>query len=205
MGEQTRGSLVRALSGAVALLLGRPVPADAFDTSFEGFWRSFGALALVLPSFAISLLAEARMAAPTDVADMADLAGVDAGIAPIYVLARGLGLVGDWVALPLALALLARPLGLGARYVPYVVARNWTSVVAAAIYAVPALFFAAGMIGEDTVLIASLLALAIVVHFQYRVVRGVLATPVGTSVGIVALDLVLSLVVTELATRLVGG
>lgn len=205
MAQPTGGPLVRALSGAVALLLGRPVPAGAFDTSFEGFWRSFGAVVLVLPSFAISLLAEARMAVPADVADVADLATGDAGMAPLYVLARGLGLVGDWVALPLALALLARPLGLGARYVPYIVARNWTSVLAAAIYAVPALFFAAGMIGEDTVLISSLVALAIVVHFQYRVVRGVLATPIGTSVGIVALDLVLSLVVTELAARLVGG
>lgn len=203
MGAETRPSFLRALSGAVALLLGRPVPAGAFDTSFEGFWRSFGALVLVLPSFAVQMLAEARMAVPADLP--ADLADADVGVAPLYVLARGVGLLGDWVALPLALALLARPLGLGARYVPFVVARNWTSVVAAAIYAVPALFFAAGMIGTDAVLIASLVALAIVVQFQYRVVRGVLATPVGTSIGIVALDLVLSLLVTELAARLIGG
>ena len=194
---EKRGTVLRALSGAVALLVGRKPAADAFDFSFEGFWRSFGAVVLVLPSLAVSLMAEAQFVAAAEPGD---------GGATLLQMAfaRGTGLLGEWAALPVVLAFLARPLGLTARYVPFIVVRNWSSVVAAAIYAFPALLFAAGIIGADALLLTSLVALAVVVQYQYRVVRAVLATPLGLSVGVVALDFVLSLFVAEVTARMFG-
>jgi hypothetical protein len=48
------------IEAAVALLLGKPGAVGRFDVSLEGFWRSFAAILLVLPSFAIVLMAEWR-------------------------------------------------------------------------------------------------------------------------------------------------
>lgn len=199
MAGETRGPIARALSGTVALLLGRKPPADAFDVSFDGFWRSFGAIVLVLPSLAVSVLAEARLAVPAGIDD-----AEPASLAHLLFI-RGFGLSLEWIALPVVLALLSRPLGVTARYVPFIVVRNWSSVVAAAIYALPALLFAAGIIGEDALLLMSLVALAVVVQFQYRIVRVMLATPMGTSIAVVVLDLVLSLFIAEASARLIGA
>ena len=177
------GEVGRAIDGALALFIGRAPPPGSFDVSAGGFWRSFGAVLLVLPAFAVWLPAEAEW----------------------FVASRLVGLAADWVALPVVLAILAGPLGIGGRYVGFVVVRNWGSVVAAAVYAVPALLFNLALVGESTAVLLSLVALVAVVRFQYAIVRTTLATSIPTSIGLVVLDLALSLVIGETVARLAGG
>ncbi len=55
-----------------------------------------------------------------------------------------------WFDYPLALALLARPLGLTRAYVPLVVALNWTSLVAAVPVTIPSLLNVLGLVGTET-------------------------------------------------------
>jgi hypothetical protein len=193
----------RALDGALALFIGRPAPAGAFDTSIGGFWRSFAAIVLVVPSFAVSIAAEARLSGAAELA--AGLPPVEAGPALSDMAIQATSLLADWIALPLVLALIAGPLGVSGRYVPFVVVRNWASVVSAAVYALPALFFNLGLIGREAVLLLSLAVLVVVLRYQYRIIRIVLATPVAASLGLVVLDLVLGLVVAEAIGRLASG
>src|SRR4051812_12532813 len=104
------------LAGAWHVMLGRPAGLDRLDTSLEGFWRSFAALILVAPFALLALISEEKLTPEA-------AAALTGGSLAIYCLA----LLVDWFSFPLVFALLARPFGLGARYVPFIVARNWAS------------------------------------------------------------------------------
>ncbi len=184
------------IEAAVALLLGKPGAVGRFDVSLEGFWRSFAAILLVLPSFAIVLMAEWRGQLQRLPPEVVDVPWV--GYAAERVAALGL----DWVALPLVLALLAGRLGLSGRYVAFIVARNWASPVAAALYAVPALLFSTGIIGNDLAVVVSLAVLCVVLHYFYRIARQTLAGPISLAIGVVVLDLLLGLFISETVSRL---
>lgn len=100
------------------------------------------------------------------------------------------------------LALLAGRLGLSGRYVAFIVARNWASPVAAALYAVPALLFSTGIIGNDLAVVVSLAVLCVVLHYFYRIARQTLAGPISLAIGVVVLDLLLGLFISETVSRL---
>lgn len=187
------------IAAAVALLLGKPGALGRFDVSLEGFWRSFAAILLVLPSFAITLMAvwRGQMALlPPEAVDVPWL-----GFALERVVALGFA----WVALPIVLALIAGRLGLTGRYVPFIVARNWAEPVVSALYAVPALFFAAGIIDEQLAALLSLPVLLVALHYLYRIARQTLGASISLAIGIVVLDLLLGLLVSETVSRLWPG
>lgn len=183
------------IDAAVGLFLGRPGALGRFDVSLEGFWRSFAAILLVLPSFAVTLVAEWRM----------QLAQLPADVDPSWLgfaAERTVALGLDFVALPIVLALLARRLGVTGRYVPFVVARNWAAPLIAALYAVPALLFALGIVRGDIAVVVSLVLLVVILHFLYRVARQALGVPVGMAIAVVVLDLLLGLLISETLGRL---
>jgi hypothetical protein len=187
------------LEAAVALFLGRPGALARFDVSLEGFWRSFAAILLVLPSFAVALIAEGSF----QIAEM-----VSRGIPETefpwgsFAAERLVALSLEWVALPVVLALVARRLGIAARFVPFVVARNWGTAVSSALYAVPALLFVAGVLRADVTQILGLVVILVALQYQYRIARQTLAVPPGMAIAVVVLDVVLGLVVMLSVARL---
>ncbi|MCZ6467897.1 MAG: hypothetical protein O6829_11555, partial [Alphaproteobacteria bacterium] len=92
-----------------------------FETSLAGFWRSFYAAVIVAPVFAVLLAM--RYAAGGEATDEVRFASVEA-IA--YVIA--------WVAFPLVMVSLARLLDREERYLGYIVAYNWASVLQNGLY-----------------------------------------------------------------------
>ena len=184
------------IEAAVALLFGKPGALGRFDVSLDGFWRSFAAIVLVLPSFAISLMAVWRGQMEQLPADAADVPWLG------FVLERVVALGLAWVALPLVLALIAGRLGLSGRYVPFIVARNWAEPVVSAFYAVPALFYAAGFIDSDVAAFISLPVLLVALHYLYRIARQALGATISLAIGVVVLDLLLGLLVSETVSRL---
>ena len=108
------------LTGAWRMMMGKPDGLRLLDISADGFWNSFFAIIIALPALAASWIAVAN-----DVSQASDIAG-----GRLFILLR-LAMVdlGAWV-LPLgALALAARPAGIGDRVVHYVVATNWGSAL----------------------------------------------------------------------------
>ncbi|MGX1100607.1 hypothetical protein [Amorphus sp. MBR-141] len=187
----------RSLQGAWALLLNRKEGMQAFDLSIDGFYRSFGAVFLLAPLYAVAALAEVRLL-------QVDGAPLDGFPYVWFYLWKFAGLGVDWVALPIVLAVLARPLGLAARYVPFIVARNWTSPLAMAVSILPSVLYAAGLIGQELAAILFLVVVMGVIRFQYQVVRIALQTTIAMSIAVVAFDLTLSLFLAELMSRLAG-
>jgi len=181
----TRDEITRSLTGAWELFLDRPGAMRFFDMSVDGFWRSFAAVVLVVPSYAFAVLADQRMAAADPSLPLESGTGL--------LVHNGIGLALDWIALPLILALLARPLGIARHYPEFVVARNWCAVLAAVPFGVIGLLIVAGVVGADFGSLLMLAALVAVLRYNYVIARRSLEASVGFAIGIVVLDFVVSL------------
>lgn len=184
----TREEITRSLTAAWALFLDRPGAMRGFDVSVDGFWRSFAAVILVVPSYALAVLAEREMAAAMDAA-----AAVQDGAAFLVQNVLGLGL--DWVALPVILALLARPLGIARHYPEFVVARNWGAVIAAVPFGAIGLLIVLGLLGGELANLLMLAALIVVLRYTFIIARRALDASLGFAIGIVVLDFVVSLTI----------
>jgi hypothetical protein len=178
--------LRESLSGALLVMLGRPEGLGRLDLSLAGFWRSFAALILVLP---LAFIPEWSMANV-----VAEEGEVPPGFRDWLFSASVVSLV-DWFAFPLLFAFLARPLGLSDRYVPFIVARNWSAVVLAAINALVALPYGIGLtsLGVTTFLVFG--ALGLTLYLAYQVARVALAISATTACLVVTVEFSLSLVI----------
>lgn len=181
----------RSLAASWELFRGREEGMRDLDVSLEGFWRSFAVIVLLLPLNAILVLAEMRLLERTG--------EVTAETFPFtaFALAKFAGLAVDWVAFPILLALFAGWLQVTRTYVPYVVARNWAAPLALSLSAIPAILFAAGMIGEEIAVIVFLVVLVVVLRFHYLILRIALKVEPGLALALVIADLVLSIMISQ--------
>ena len=188
----------RSLSASWGLFMGRAESMQGFDLSLSGFWRSFLVIVLLVPPFLIAIVAERKLilANPEYPAGEFDDA--------IFLVSQSVGFGLDWVILPVLMAFLARPLHLGQAYVPFIIARNWTTLIAVIPYTLPALLYAVGIISASAMLLLSFVAMLIVIRYRYMVARIALDATVGLAIGIVMLDFLISLVIGTAITRLTG-
>jgi hypothetical protein len=180
--------IVRSLTGAWRLLLDRSDALRFFDVSVDGFWRSFGAILLVLPAFILVVLSDRARILTDAVAG----SGFDA---TTFLVNRGLWLLLNWIALPVVLALVAQPLGVTRTYAAYVVARNWCAVLTVAPFGLVALLSLAGLLGDDIASVISLVVIVVVVRFDYLIARRALGADIGLAVGVVLADLAIGLAI----------
>jgi len=169
----------RSLRGVWLLFFGRAEGLAALDRSVEGFWRSFAVIVLLLPLTAISVLAVTR--------GDPDRAFTDLLFQQLPLMAL------DWVTFPIVLALAAKPLGVAAHYVTYVVARNWAAPITGAILTVPLVLEGAGWVPREGASFLSIVALILVLRYHYMILRIALKTPVSLSIGLVIADFCISL------------
>lgn len=181
----------RGLSGSVRLLQKDRGGLSQFDVSVAGFWRSFAAIALAAPALVIGV-AQARI----EEGEVGSLGG-----GPALLLHETLPFALAWIAFPVAMIGFVRLMGLEKRYVPFVVAYNWTSVVAAGILALPSLL---RVVGFATPALAFLFAIGfgvIVAHYRWFMARAALGVSGGLAAVVVAYDFA----VTGLAASLVSA
>ncbi|WP_407048544.1 hypothetical protein [Methyloraptor flagellatus] len=193
----TPGEIRAGLIGSWQLLKGDPRGMTYFDTSIEGFFRSFWVFVLLLVPFAISIGGEYKM----EIAKFADPRGFPT---IFYIVMQAIAYLVMWFAFPAVLALLARPLGIAERYVPYIVARNWTSTIGTLVYLVPTLLFLADLLSMKALSGHLLFALLFNLYYSFVVTRIAAGTPIGFSIGLVMLDFVLTLLVNTVVERLIG-
>lgn len=178
----------RSLAASWQLFRGREEGMRGLDCSLEGFWRSFSVILILLPINAVVALAEVRLV---------ERSGDPAGDFGPFLLSKVFAMAIDWIAFPILLALFAGWLGVARTYVPYVVARNWAAPLALSLSAIPAILFAAGMIGEEIAVIAFLVVLVLVLRFHFLILRIALKVEPALALALVVADLVLSLLIAE--------
>jgi len=194
----TLAEIVRSAGAAWALFRGDPSGMRRLDVSVDGFWRSFAVVLLHLPALAIVYAAERQA--------IIDRSAFTAETFPLALflashLARH---VVGWFLQPAVLALLARPFGLSRVYAPLVVARNWASLIAMVVLLLPSLPVLFGLASGKVLDHLSNIAVMVLLRYDYMVVRAATGLPVGFSIGLVALDFVLSGVIFMIAGRLTG-
>ncbi|WP_146619907.1 hypothetical protein [Acuticoccus sediminis] len=177
----TGAEVARSLEGAWRLFRNRPDGLTLLDRSVDGFWRSFTALLFVIPIDAISLLALSRIAVQPPFGQA--------------ILERLPTLAIDWIAFPIILALMAKPLGVTKTYVSYVVARNWAAPLSWIIVTIPILLQGAGFLGGQLAIIATIVSLMVAVRYHYLILRIALGVTVEVAVALVVVDLVVSFMI----------
>ena len=187
----------RSLTGAWRLFLDKPEAMRFFDLSVGGFWRSFGAVILVAPAYVVSVMGQRHgiLASMADSAQFPDL---------LYFVDRLAALLLSWVALPIVLAFLARPLGFAPTYSAFITARNWCAVLETIPFGVIALLFLIGAASADVAALLTLVAVIVVLRFDFIIARRALGASIGFAVGVVVLDLALGLIISAGADALFG-
>lgn len=188
-------SIRENLAGAWQVMNGNAAGLARMDVSLGGFWRSFGAIVLIVPYLVLGIMDH-----PANVGGGDGLAGeaASSGIG-LQLVATGI----DWIIFPLVFALLARPIGVADRYVPFIVARNWSAVIASAFLAAVTAAHLLGIASDAALPFLLVLVLGLTLRFSYLVIRTALVVPVAVALPIVFLDFLLSLVVQAAFIRLV--
>ncbi|MCX8100091.1 MAG: hypothetical protein N3D77_02505 [Geminicoccaceae bacterium] len=181
------GAEIRAgIEGALAILKREPAAMARFDLSLDGFFKSFTAMLLAAPAYALLVLQ--RLAH-----EPVDLAG------PLLFLLEALSYVLGWLAFPVAAAIVLRLLGQGRRFVPLVVAGNWAALLQVALLVGASL--AALALPEATGALLTTLAVLAALFYQWLVIKTALEAPGGIAAGFVVLDIASSMLVSGLVDR----
>jgi hypothetical protein len=179
-----------AVGGALRLARGDPRGLGFFDTSIDGFWRSFRAAVICYPFFLILLgfrVSTARWEA--------------AGLMPV-VIVETIGYVISWVAFPLLMLPLSRWLGREERFLPFMVAYNWSQVPQTALFVILAVGAASGLLPRALSQFADLAAAVAVLLYEWYIARVALAVSSSQAVPVVLLDLVLGSVLSRITEAL---
>jgi hypothetical protein len=158
--------------GVWRMMMGRAEGLKLLDLSADGFWNSFFAIVIALPALIVGWvgIANGNPEAASSFAMRFSL-----------IIRFFLADIGAWI-LPLALfAAVARPAGVGDRFVHYVVATNWASALFAWLMLPPSLLrlFMPGT--EDLTVLVALVLFLVTLVLSWRLT--VVAIAKGPAIG----------------------
>lgn len=160
-----------------------------FDKTVDGFWRSFFAALLVAPLYAVML--GLRYAAEGEPGD------------PIhYGLVEAISYLISWFGYPVVMLSLTEVLGCRDRFVGYMVAYNWSLVLQNGVLVPIAAINALHVLGPDVATAIWLVAVVAVLAYLWFIARAGLVVPPLTAVGIVSVDVLLSLLISAITDNL---
>ena len=187
----------RSLQGAWRLFCGDPNGVQAFDLSSDGFLRSFAVIFLVAPVYFATIIAERGLLLSERVL-LEDLSDTR------FFLIRSLSFIVDWFAFPVLMVVISRQLSLTSRYAIFITVRNWAALPATLLTSIPTISYGLGLIPVQVSSFATFVFLIIALRYGWFIAKTTLATTSMIAVGILALDLALSLVIGRFADLLIG-
>ncbi len=182
--------IVAAVTGAWRLARGDRTGVTLIDRSPDGALRSFRAAAVVAPGYLVLL------------ALRLDPGAAAGGIWPLL-LVETIAYVISWTAFPVVMIDLARLFDRFERYPDFVAIYNWGAVVQAMVY-IPVIVCAdLGLVPPPLGGVAVLVVTAVVIGYQWYILRVALDLPPATTAALVVLDLVLAVFIAAAADGLV--
>ncbi len=185
----------RSLTGAWQVLMGAPDAMSYFDTTIDGFWRSFRAIFVIAPMYVVISAVEFRAA-------QASLAPGETIDGTFYAFEQALSLALDWIALPLILAALAGFLAIRQTYAPFIVVRNWATVLILIPFTAISLLDSLGVLPGEAIIFPSIIAIVLAFRTLYMAARIALQARADVAAGIVVLDFLVSLSIVMIVGRL---
>jgi len=195
------GDLLRGIRGGLGLARFDRRALELLRIDVGGFWHSFTALLLAIPGYLLLYsLPVPGQGVATPSPDEEAAADV---IATMAAGTDHFGLLGDvlvdllaWASFPLVLLILARRTGVDRGFVPYVVARNWLSMVQ--VYVMVAVIATAGVLPAPLAGLLTTLALAALIGMEWFMTRLTL----GLNSGAVTLIVLMAILWPILLARL---
>lgn len=183
------------MSAVVSIARGDVGALGEFDLSLGGFWRSVMAVFLALP-FAVLFTYAAR--------EMWPVVKPETPLPPqmLHYAAEIVAFIVYWEALPLAAILITRRLHLTDRFVPFVVAWNWSNVVTALLLTPPIILFLLGTTSTESTLVIGAASTLLTVAFQARVAQVALGINVFVAIWISMLNLSFGMILAAFADRI---
>lgn len=181
------------ITGAWLLMTGRRDGLGRLDLSADGFWNSFFAIVVALPALIVGWVS------------VANGIGGESFAMRLSVLLRMAAVdLLSWVLPIVLLALVARPLGVAHRFVPYVVATNWGSALFVWMMIPPAVLdlFLPG--AQDLTALLSLLLFVTTLVLSWRLTNAAIAMGAAVATWVFAGMFATSLLVLLLLQWLVG-
>jgi hypothetical protein len=148
------------------------------NLTLDGFWRSFGAALLLAPFTAIMNI---TLQTETEASALAVVAAETVQYAI------------SWIAFPVLMIFVARLLGLSGRYVPFIIAYNWSNVVQVGLFFALTMLAAVGFIAGEVEVLVDIVASLFVLAYLTFIARTALGVPWATAGAIVVLDIVVSI------------
>jgi hypothetical protein len=169
-----------AVVGTLRLAIGDRRGLGLFDTSIDGFWRSFRAGVICYPLYLL-LVAFRVPAAQWDAS----------GVAPILIV-ETIAYVISWAAFPLLILPVARQFRRDDRFLAFMVAYNWSQIPQTVLVLLVLLDGATGMLPPSEASFAGLLAVIATLVYEWYIARVALAVTGAQATLVVIIDLFLS-------------
>jgi len=176
-----------AVGGALRLALGDRSGLGSFDTSIEGFWRSFRAAAIVYPLYLLLRITPAQWAS---------------GSLVRILLVETIAYVIAWTAFALLMLQLSRMFGRERDYLPFMVVYNWSQLPMTALVTMIALSRASGVFPPAVTQFAELAATVAVLVYEWYIARVALGATGPQAALVVILDVLLGSVIGRVAVML---
>jgi len=179
-----------AVGGALRLARGDASGLGCFDTSIDGFWRSFRAAVICYPLFLI-LLALRVSSAHWAAAGMFRIVAVET-----------IGYVISWVAFPLLVLPVTRWLGRENRFLAFIVAYNWSQIPQTALFVLVGADAATGLFPSGAAQLVGFIAAIAVLVYEWYIARVALQVSASQAVPVVALDVLLGALLSRITEGL---
>ena len=180
-----RAEIISSFFGAWRLFRIDPDAMRWFNTSMDGFWRSFFAAFLALPSFAFAFAFH--------------IAETDGAPEPAAAIVLGaIAYAAGWIVFPIVAAIVVQPMGYGHHYVPYIVAHNWAGALVAQAYLAVEILIRVGIFAGELGGFVAIILFVATLWYGWSVARVALATSASLAVALVVLATGLDYLITYL-------
>jgi hypothetical protein len=199
----SQGHFGRALAGALALARFDRKGMEYFDLSYDGFWRSFNAIWVTLPIVIASAIVTPEVVRRlTELQpELASAAHTPQNIA-LFSVTESFSFVAGWLFFPVAMIWVARMLRIGGRYVPLIVAYNWSRVISVYAALMPAVLFGVGLLGAGGMLLLQFVAFIFILAYRWFVIRTATGLAGTTAFGLMLFELLGAFLVDAIAGQL---
>ena len=192
--------VARALIASWGLLRGNAKALDEFDNSVDGFWHSFFAIPLALPF----VLYQGSVRGPALAELQPNGSGLEAGD-PLSWISTLIITPIAWVAFPVVMVFLSRALNVAQNYIRFVIPYNWTAFLIVLIGMIPDVAYASGLLPLGAYPIPLFFVGVGALVLQWFVTWKALEVPVATAIGLLFLDIVLTMMTIMMLTAVFVG
>ena len=179
----------KALAGAICLARFNNRGIKYFESTLDGFWRSFWAAGIISPCFLFLLfIKNAPLSIP---------------IQAHHIAIESLAYIIAWVLFPLVMIGVTQQLDCAKNNIPFIKTNNWCSVIQNGIYLPIAILGHAGLLNPGTVNLLAFTAIIWVIAYSFFIIYSVLGVSRFTAFCIVVLELALGILIDTATNKFV--